>query len=237
MAANGRTDRVSGRDFFVLEWIARWGVVPRGAVALRAQTGRSVTLARERRLRKAGLIEAEPFMGADTTLLTASRRGVSTISEIPIRPQRPSLGTVWHSIAMAYVAARLELAEHEVLSEHEILANQRLYGDREGSIEVPAANGRRAYHRPDMTALDDEGYEWAVEVELTAKAPGRLDELMRAWRTAVLLGKVNGVLYLCPPEVAEAVDKSIVRTMSGESIQLQVLDLPEAPSAPTYSQV
>jgi hypothetical protein len=55
MLAAGRTDRVSQRDLEVLEFIARYGVVPRDAVALWANTTIAMTRGRERRLAAAGL--------------------------------------------------------------------------------------------------------------------------------------------------------------------------------------
>lgn len=50
MPGGRRTDRISQRDLEVLDFIARQGVVPREAVAIRAGTARAVTAARERRL-------------------------------------------------------------------------------------------------------------------------------------------------------------------------------------------
>src|ERR1044072_4410022 len=226
MAANGRTDEVSGKDSAVGEWIARWGVVPRGAVAMRARSGRTATLGRERRLRKAGLIESKRFRDADTTLLVTTRRGNRFLTDGRLRSQQVSLGTVWHSIATAYVAARLELAGYELLSEQELLADDRFYGDRCSAIQVPAANGRTGHHRPDLLVTDEHSQR-AVEVELTPKAPRRLDDLLRAWRLAVIQGSTDGVIYLCPPDMVPVVDRAIVRTMTGESITVQVLDLPE----------
>ena len=53
-------ETISYRDLEVLDFICRFGVVNRIAVQWWADTGRSVTLDRERRLREAGLIEVHP---------------------------------------------------------------------------------------------------------------------------------------------------------------------------------
>ena len=63
MPGGRRTDRISQRDLEVLEFVARFGVVPREVVALRAGTRRTVTATRERRLREAGLVEVQPGFG------------------------------------------------------------------------------------------------------------------------------------------------------------------------------
>jgi hypothetical protein len=56
-------ETISYRDLQVLDFICRFGVVNRTAVQWWADTGRSVTLDRERRLREARLIEVHPPIG------------------------------------------------------------------------------------------------------------------------------------------------------------------------------
>ena len=52
MPGGKRTGQISRRDVEVLEFIARFGVVPRSAVATWALTGQTATLTREHRLRE-----------------------------------------------------------------------------------------------------------------------------------------------------------------------------------------
>jgi hypothetical protein len=49
MAGARRCDRINRRDLEVLDFIARFGTVPRAALASWSGAGRSVQLARERR--------------------------------------------------------------------------------------------------------------------------------------------------------------------------------------------
>ena len=49
-------------------------------------------------------------------------------------------------------------------------------------------------------------------VELTAKAPRRLEQIVRGWRRAVSQGVVSRVLYVCSPEALRAVDRAIAST-------------------------
>ena len=67
----GERETISFRDLQVLDFICRFGVVNRTAVQWWAETGRSVTLDRERRLREAGLISTSP---ADRAKWPAARR-------------------------------------------------------------------------------------------------------------------------------------------------------------------
>jgi hypothetical protein len=89
-------ERISEKDLEVLEFVARFGLVPRSAVAVRAKTGRSVTLDRERRLREGDLIEAHPAVLTPGALLTATRRGLRLCGREELRPQRYSLWSIRH---------------------------------------------------------------------------------------------------------------------------------------------
>src|SRR6266545_5033027 len=149
----GRRETISARDVEVLEFIARFGLVPRSAVAVRAKTRRSVTLDRERRLREAGLIEAHPAVLTPGALLTATRRGLRLTGREELRPQRYSLWSLRHSIVVAHVAARLELAGERLLSERELTAVERLEGKRIYSSRRWRQEG---YHRPDLIRIGDQ---------------------------------------------------------------------------------
>ncbi len=82
------------RDLEVLEFIARFGVVPRFAVSVWAKTGRSVTLDRERRLREARLVVSHPPLDQTGPLLLATRTGLRLCGRTELRPARLSLSTV-----------------------------------------------------------------------------------------------------------------------------------------------
>jgi hypothetical protein len=220
----GVRERVSERDLEVLAFIARFGVVPRSAVAVWASTGRSVTLDRERRLREARLIVSHPPLDSTGPLLVATRTGLHLCERTELRPARYSLSTVRHWQLTAQVGARLEAAGERVLSEREIIAAERLEGDR-----VYSAKGQfeRGHHRPDLVRLTDPPE--AIEVELTNKAPGRLDERLRSWRWAIGIEeecRVARVIYLCPAPTLRYVERSIDRTATGDLIIALPLSFP-----------
>jgi hypothetical protein len=87
-------------------------------------------------------------------------------------------------------------------------------------------------HRPDLVLWSSSpglGNPIAVEVELTIKAPRRLEEICRAWARA---REVSGVLYLAPPPVERALQRAIERANAAERIVVVSLDsLPLASTA------
>lgn len=67
----------------------------------------------------------------------------------------------------------------------------------------------------------------AVEVELTVKAPERLEEICRGWARARW---VSGVLYLASPDAQRAVERAIHRTQAHERVVVVPLEaLPTRP--------
>jgi hypothetical protein len=140
-----------------------------------------VSFDRERRLREAGLIEVHPALGAVGSLLVATPLSLPLCGREELRAPRFSPWTVRHSMVVAQVAAELERDGERLLSEREIAAAERSEGKRIYSAEP--ADRPRGYHRPDLIRLGPAPE--AIEVELTSKAPARLDALLRGWRRAL----------------------------------------------------
>jgi hypothetical protein len=219
MPGGPRTDRISSRDIEVLEFIARFGIVPRTAVATWAGTGRTVTLTRERRLREAGLIEVRTGIGGEAKLLACTRDGLRVSGHGELHMARFSLASVGHESAVAKLAAAIERQGGRTLSEREILAQERAHGSRVYSAELPG--GR--LHRADLIRATDGRPPEAIEVELAAKGTTRLDELLRAWRRAVAEGRLGGVAYRCGPSIARVVRRAIERTRTASAISVEEL--------------
>jgi hypothetical protein len=218
MPGGRRTDQISARDLEVLEFIARFGVVPRSAVATWAATGRAATIARESRLRKAGLIRVHRSYGAQPLAL-CTKAGLRASRRDELRIARLSAAVISHDTVVATLAARLEREGAELLSEREMLAAERAEGARIHSASLGA--GR--HHRADLIRVDAQGGGEAIEVELSTKGAARLDELLRAWRRAVLDGKVARVAYNCTPRTLRYVEKAIERTKTGQMISAGLL--------------
>jgi hypothetical protein len=208
-----RSDRVNCRDLEVLEFVARYGNVPRSTVAAWSGSGRSVAYARERRLWSAGLVRFDRGHQGERILL-ATRRGLASCGRPELTPARPSPATSFHEACVARLGARLESAGEEVLSEREIGARERAEGERIYS----AALGHGRFHRADLLRLGSAGAE-ALEVELTVKGAARLDAILRAWRFAVAERRLVRVTYHCVPGTRRLVEQAIGRTATAEMIE------------------
>lgn len=217
---NGRrTDRINRRDLDLLEFIARYGTVPRPVLARRAGTGRTVTYERERRLRAAGLVEVIRGPGEGERLLVATRAGRRACGRPDLAAARPSPATLRHEALLAGLGARLEAGGARVLSEREIVAAERAAGSRLYSADL----GRGRFHRADLVRFGAEGPE-AIELELSAKGAARLDAILRAWRFAVAEGRLVRVVYRCPPRIRRLLDRALERTATAPMVEVRDLD-------------
>jgi hypothetical protein len=186
-----RTDRISQRDLEVLDFVARFGVVPMELVGRWAGTARAVTAARERRLREAGLIEVRPGIGGSGRVVVCGRRGLRAVCREELGVPEPNPASFVHDVAAAHVAVGFERDGHRVLCEREIRAAERAEGKRIYSAE----DNQGRYHRPDLVLLGERPE--AIEVELTAKSTHRLDAILRSWRSAIGYGQFASARYLC----------------------------------------
>jgi hypothetical protein len=72
-------------------------------------------------------------------------------------------------------------------------------------------------HRADLAVLSEK-VTVAIEVELTAKAPTRLEGLLRAWRRAQVEQAVSEVHYLCAPgKTRRAVERAATKVQTQDS--------------------
>jgi hypothetical protein len=211
--------RVTARDVEVLEFVARYGVVPRDAVAVWAGTARAMTARRERRLRGAGLLSLARLPYRSEPFLLATRPGLALCTRDDLPVAKLSAATAEHFATAARLGARLERAGETLLSERELLAHERALGEH--SLSVRLANGHQ--HRPDTivvppgSAAEEWGRPWAeskptvIEVELTQKGGRRLDRILFAWRGEITAGRFAAVRYYCSPTVLPYVRRSAER--------------------------
>jgi hypothetical protein len=245
----GDKETISFRDLQVLDFICRFGVVNRSAVASWAGTGRSVTLDRERRLREAGLVDVHPPIGRSGPIVAATFRGLRLADRTELGPARLSVWAANHSIACARVAAQLERGGDEVLSERELLAEERQLGER--CYSAQRSYPERGWHRPDLycfARVDGGIEEHAIEVELTAKAPERLVGILRAWESHKLRNpdareilepakqSPHWIVYLCAPKVVPFVERAVKKAGAGWCVDVQELWFDHSPFARPESE-
>jgi hypothetical protein len=210
------TTAISERDLDVLDFVARFGLVPARAVRAWAGTAATVSYERERRWLLHGLVETlEPINGSGR-LLVCTRDGLRAVGRDRLGPGLISVGRRPHAIAVVEIAATLEREGRPVLSERELAALEAECRRRIYSAEL---NDRRL-HRPDLV-LPDSGI--AVEVELSQKASWRLDSILRAWRNAIGAGRFDKVRYLCGGRALKPVKQAVKRTVTDELIEVVAL--------------
>jgi hypothetical protein len=214
----GKERRVSGRDVEVLEFVARYGVVPRSAVARWAGTAKTVTGEREKRLRDAGLVEvSRPWMSPEPVVV-ATGKGLALCGRPELPKAKASPRTLRHFAAAAHLAVDLERAGEQLLSERQLLAHERAMGRRDFSIRL---RGEEKYHRPDLIAIGKPPS--IIEVELTAKGKARLDEIIAGWKMAVERGRFAGVRYYCSSEALPYVKRAVDRVGAQEQVRVELL--------------
>lgn len=140
-----------------------------------------------------------------------------------------SPGTVDHWLRCT--TAALDLGEtygHDrVLTERDIVSREILEERPMGKIRFGRTldHGNQRSHRPDLIVAAEEGLI-AVEVELTPKAPGRLADLLRAWRSAVGSSEFLEVRYLCEPGQTRHLVERVVKKVRCEEF-IQIGEAPE----------
>jgi hypothetical protein len=210
------------RDHEMVATLARHGLLTMPLLMAAMRTGRTVTYRRFARCEAAGLVERISVPGVGG-LLRATREGQRYVGlgELPLAPARP--GTLAHGLRCAELALGLErdLAGQDarVLAERELRLAERVEGRPLASARLDR-HGREGLHRPDLAIIADSGTV-ACEVELTTKAPRRLEAIMRAWRRASHIAEVR---YLCgSPGVRRAVERAVAATYAAEKVRVEEL--------------
>jgi hypothetical protein len=209
------------RDRELLGFVGRHGIVAVPQVMAAMEAGRSVTYDRIAACVDRGLIERLRLLRDEPTVIRSTRDGLDHAGlGLPVASVKP--GLVRHHLACAEVAIRAErhYGSGRILTEREFAWRERAEGRRLAAVQVGRAgrHGAPKVHRADLAILTDEGVI-AVEVELTAKAPTRLETLVRAWRAARLRGDVAGVNYLCEPgQTRRAVERAVQKVGAQDSV-------------------
>lgn len=217
-----RSRELTERDLAIVEWIGRVGAATIEQVARRFGLGRTKAYGRVSACIEMGLLCRHRILHEGPALLTATRAGLIATG-LPLQVVNLSPALARHHVACGLIA--VWLAEQHpgktVLSDRELRAEERLLGRPIGSAKVgELPDGSARLHRPDFAIVGEEIE--AFEVELTPKAPTRLDSLVRAWRRA---SHVSRITYLCAPGEAQgAVERAVFRTRSEERIRIEKLE-------------
>ena len=217
------------RDVLALvQWTARIGSVT--AEALAHIEGTSVASARARLGAAAHrrLLTRHRLLVDRPALYTVTAGGARAAGLGELDPGRVSPSNSLHMIACANAAAALARGYPDqcIVGERELRREERLCGAAVASAILRRVGGERPLlHRPDLVlrrSVGDRVGQLAVEVELTIKAPRRLQEICRAWARSL---DVGGVLYLAAPAVERALHRAIEATQAEERIVVVSLEM------------
>ncbi|MCW2984103.1 MAG: hypothetical protein JWR63_1673 [Conexibacter sp.] len=223
---------ITSRDTEVVDWIGRLGAADPGHVMARFGMGRTATYRRLAALEAAGLVERSRLLHAQPGLTAATRAGLRLCGLEELGVARVSAASVAHWHASTTVAVLLERRHGpgSVGGVREIRAAERT------GREIATAQVGATSHLPDLVVWGAAGPGlpggMAVEVELTAKAPRRLEQIVRGWRRAVNQGVVSGVLYVCSPEGMRAVERAVAATEAQQQVRIAAM-----PAADVLSRV
>lgn len=215
------------RDRELVRLVGRHGVMTIEQAMRATSVGRTATYRRAAALIEAGLLERLDLLRSEPSLLHATRDGLR-YAQLAMPVAAISPGAVDHWVRCT--TAALDLGEEHghdcVLTERDIVSREVL-DDRliaKAKIDGSNGNGVERFHRADLAVLTEEGVI-AVEVELTPKAPHRLEELIRAWRRAAGMGELAEVRYLCEPGQTRRLIERVVRKVRAEG-SVQIEDAP-----------
>jgi hypothetical protein len=212
------------KDAEIVSWLGRIGAASAEHVMARFGMGRSWAYARLSRLVGDGLLEQRTLLYRTPGMYIATAEGLRWTFLERLGVYRVGPGGFAHAaeVASAAVALHSALPKWGQLTERELRLSEADEAKLIASVslgELPG--GRAALHRPDL-ALTRRGNEVvAIEVELSIKAPRRLQAIARAYARARYL---DHVYYLATAPAARAVGRAVNEVRAQDRITVLALD-------------
>lgn len=191
------------RSFELLRWLERVEVAGLEPLGLGHRLGDRAVYSHVQRLADASLVVR--IYDRDGSLVAITKEGRRAVRPDIVNARPPRGGLVRnvqsaHGRAVSWVAAWSTLRGHEWVSDREMRSLPAWH--------VPVIWSRRGAHRPDHGLRMGAG-PIAVEVELTAKSPGRLRAILSGYENAIFDGRFAAVIYVCDdPAVARGVGRA-----------------------------
>ncbi len=214
----------TSRDREIVDWIGRLGAAGPEHVMERFGMGRSSAYSRLRSLAVGGLLEQRGLLHRQPALYVATKEGLRWCGLQRLGLASVGPGIFRHASETARVAAELANlpGSGRVLSERVLRVEEADAGRLIASAKIgELPGGAPAVHRPDLAVLTVDGAVFAIEVELSPKAPRRLQAICTAWARA---RHVDVVYYLAGPEAAAGLARAVRVARAGEKIVVFELD-------------
>ncbi len=224
-------------DLRVLEFLAEHRVAVDSHVQVLLGCAPGTARRRLRNLVDAGLVERERIFAGHPAACRITGRGLGCLEsrlpapQVDLKGYRHDVGLAWLWLAAQNGAfGRLDglVSERTMRSADRRSEGQAGASERYG-IGVAAAGprGGLSLHYPDLLLETTTGHRVAIELELTAKGPRRLDRIMLGYAADA---RVDAVLYLCPTRaMGIRVQAAARRAAVSDRVQVQLL----SPGSPT----
>jgi hypothetical protein len=212
------------RDAEIVRWLGRIGAASAENVMARFHMGRSWAYDRLSRLVRDGLLEQKTLLHRQPGLYIATAEGLRWTLQERLGVYRVSAGGFAHAAELANVAVEffLALPQWGQMSERELRIAEGDEGKLLASVKLgELPGGRPALHRPDLALIGRDNRVLAIEVELSIKAPRRLQAICRAYARARHLAHVY---YLATPAVARAVCRAVAEVRAEDRVAVLALD-------------
>jgi hypothetical protein len=174
-----------------LAWLAPADVSGLEPLGCALGFGWRTTYSHAERLAGAGLVERVYDRSGSVVAIT--RRGLRAVDvgQGDLRTGATSGFGLAHSHAMSWVAAYLTLRSRGWIGERQLMRDERW------RVPVLWPRGGVGTHRPDLVSLYGQRVV-AIEVELSAKAPRRLQAILAGYEDAIGRGSFDAVTYVTP---------------------------------------
>jgi hypothetical protein len=209
---------LTDRDQEIVRWLGELGAAAAADVGVRFGMGRSWCYRRLQVLVTDGLLVERRLLHRQPGLYLASAEGLRWTGLQRLGVFRVGAGGFEHARELGRVAAELHRLRPgaTLLSERTIRAAENETGELIASARVgQLPGGRVALHRPDLAIRSESGGMTAIEVELSVKAPRRLEAICRGYARARHLDRVA---YLATPAAARAVSRAVAAIRAEEKI-------------------
>jgi hypothetical protein len=209
------------RDQQLLTYVACQGVVTIEHVMAALMVGRTAAYRRVAHCLEASLLERLELLRTEPSLLRATRMCLRYLGLNALPLAEVSAATAPHWLRCASIARLLverEFYENEVFSERDLRLSEQFYGRPLASAKVgELPSGGPRYHRPDLAVISSDRVI-AIEVELSLKAPRRLEAILRGWRRAAEVAEVR--YYCAPGSVTRGLQRAVSRTATDEKVRI-----------------
>jgi hypothetical protein len=209
--------RAGSRDRELVRFVGRHGVVTIEHIMFAMRVGRTATYRRVRYCVEAGLLERLEILRSEPNVLRATREGLRYAGlSFPIAAVSP--GEIEHALRCVGAALPLvrEVGDDAVLTEREIAEQEARENRPIASAKIGILpNGSPRLHRADLAVRLDEGLA-AIEIELSPKAPRRLEKIISGWSLATC---VVEVAYFCRPgKTYRAVSRAVAKVHAAPKV-------------------